>query len=147
MRCKYCGSKIHVKDEVCKGCSAPVRTVNYAAGWALALSVFSFLLSGFGTLNIPLLVLTLLLIILGFQKAKKRDGKGKRPSVWAIVVWILAVAATVILICCYQMYQTECLKLAEEFLDSFSLAKETRQEYWQTFQQWFDYMSFHFLMK
>jgi NADH:ubiquinone oxidoreductase subunit 6 (subunit J) len=146
MRCKYCGSKIHVKDEVCKGCSAPVPTVNYPAGWALALSIFSVLFSVLGALNVVLWLFTLLVILLGFGKAKKRDGKGKKALTGALVLWVIAALATAAMICVYQLYQEECLEIVRSFLDSLSLGKEMKEEYWNTARYWFDYISLHFLI-
>ena len=146
MRCKYCGSRIHVKDEVCKGCSAPVPTVNYAAGWALFLSIISLLFSVFGALNLIPVLLTVLMAILGFHKAKIRGGKGRKPAAWAVIFLVLAVVLSVVAVCFYQMYQQECLDAGKEFLDSLSLGKETGENYWDIFQQWFGYISLQFLL-
>lgn len=95
MRCRYCGGKIHPTDLVCKGCSAPVPTVNHAAGWAVFFAVLSLLLSVLSVYNGAVLLLGLIFLFNGFRLAKKRDGKGRVPSRIALAFWILGLLATI----------------------------------------------------
>lgn len=103
MRCKYCGSIIKIRDEVCKGCSAPVPTVNHASGWGFFFAIISLLFSFFPVFNTPLLLLGLIFSISGILKARKRDGKGRVLAIVSLILILMAIVITVIMMLLYQM--------------------------------------------